>query len=123
VKPPVNCKNCREFVLQRFVLMKDLQAAGYLNMWGAEVTSDFFLHKRTYISPTEGLDPFYRPAFRIDPQYKSYFKPTMLTDRDGNLIEDLHEDLCVAAKAGLANYGQVSAPPLAASVQSNRERN
>ena len=62
-----------------------------------------FQQKRTYFSPTEGLDPFYRPAFRIDPQYESYFKPTMLTGSDGNLVEDLHEDLYVAPKAGLAN--------------------
>lgn len=34
----------REFVLERFALMKDLQSEGYLNMWGAEVTSDFFLN-------------------------------------------------------------------------------
>lgn len=34
----------RDFVRQRFALMKQLQAEGYLNMWGAEVTSDFFLN-------------------------------------------------------------------------------
>jgi len=44
-----NFASCeREFVLQRFALMKDLQAQGYLNMWGAEVTSDFFL-SRDYV--------------------------------------------------------------------------
>jgi hypothetical protein len=35
----------QEFMLQRFALMKELQAQGYLNMWGAEVTSDFFLNR------------------------------------------------------------------------------
>lgn len=60
-------------------------------------------HKRTYLSPTEGLDPFYRPAFRVDPQYESYFQPTMLTDSEGNLVEALREDLAVKMPADLAN--------------------
>jgi hypothetical protein len=60
-------------------------------------------HQRTYLSPTEGLDPFYRPAFRVDAQFESYFQPTMLTDGQGNLSEDLQADLAVKAPAELAN--------------------
>jgi len=60
-------------------------------------------HKRTYLSPTEGLDPFYRPALRVAAQYESYFIPTMLTDNDGNLVEALQADLGVKAPAALAN--------------------
>ena len=39
----------QEFVLQRFVLMKDLQAAGYLNMWGPKSPVIFFCIMNTWI--------------------------------------------------------------------------
>lgn len=48
---------------------------------------------RTFVGSTEPLDAVYRPAFSIDSRYQHYFKPTMLTDEDGNLVEELHEDL------------------------------
>ena len=48
---------------------------------------------RTFIGPTEPLDAVYRPAFPIDSRYEGYFKPTMLTDEEGNLVEELHQDL------------------------------
>lgn len=49
--------------------------------------------KRTNISTTEILDPVYRPLFRVDSRYESYFKPTMLTDIRGQLSSDLADDL------------------------------
>ncbi len=48
---------------------------------------------RTFIGSSQPLDPVYQPAFPIDPRYRHYFKATMLTDKDGNLNEALHDDL------------------------------
>jgi hypothetical protein len=31
----------------------------------------------------------YTLAFHVSPKYKNYFKPTMVTDRTGNLTEDI----------------------------------
>ncbi|HEX9628556.1 MAG TPA: hypothetical protein VF961_00940, partial [Pyrinomonadaceae bacterium] len=44
---------------------------------------------RTYISTTEPLDHMYTPAFRVDSQFESYFQPTMVTDAEGELHEDI----------------------------------
>src|SRR5882672_2889163 len=44
---------------------------------------------RTYISTTEPLDHMYTPAFRVDSRFESYFKPTMITDKQGELHEDI----------------------------------
>ena len=44
---------------------------------------------RTYISTTEPLDHMYTPAFRVDSRFESYFKPTMVTDKQGELHEDI----------------------------------
>ena len=49
--------------------------------------------RRTFIGSSEPLDSVYRPAFPIDSRYQHYFKPTMLTDKDGHLNEALHPDL------------------------------
>jgi hypothetical protein len=62
-----------------------------------------FKYRRTFLSTTEALDPAYTPAFRVDACYESYFKPTMLTDSEGNLTEDLQEDLTEKVPTGLAN--------------------
>ncbi|UCD82403.1 MAG: hypothetical protein JSW26_13545 [Desulfobacterales bacterium] len=48
---------------------------------------------RTYIGATEPLDAFYKPAFRLDSKFETYFQPTMLTDGQGDLCEDLQADL------------------------------
>ncbi len=45
--------------------------------------------RRTYVSSTEPLDHMYKPAFRVDSRFESYFKPTMVTDKSGALHEDL----------------------------------
>lgn len=50
-------------------------------------------HKRTFIGPTEPLDSVYTPKFPVDSHYESYFKPTMLTDGEGNLCDALRADL------------------------------
>jgi hypothetical protein len=44
---------------------------------------------RTYVSTTELPDQTYTPAFRVDSRFEKYFQPTMVTDRNGNLAEDL----------------------------------
>jgi hopanoid C-2 methylase len=51
---------------------------------------------RTFVGSTELLDRVYQPAFPIDPRYQHYFLPTMLTDKEGNISEALHEDLLPA---------------------------
>lgn len=48
---------------------------------------------RTFIGPTEQLDPVYSPAFTIDSRYRQYFKPTMLTNPNGELAGAFHQDL------------------------------
>ncbi|HVO65036.1 MAG TPA: hypothetical protein VMT12_01015 [Syntrophales bacterium] len=50
-------------------------------------------HARTYIGSTEPLDSVYIPAFPVDSKFRHYFKPTMLTDSNGDLSEYLNEDL------------------------------
>lgn len=44
---------------------------------------------RTYISTTEPLDAVYTPAFRVASRFERYFQPVMVTDKSGNLSEDL----------------------------------
>jgi hopanoid C-2 methylase len=44
---------------------------------------------RTYVSSTEPLDHMYTPAFRVDSRFEDYFKPTMVTDKRGELHEDI----------------------------------
>jgi hopanoid C-2 methylase len=58
--------------------------------------------KRTYISSSERLDKTYQPAFAVDPRYKHYFAPTMLTDRHGEIAKNLREDICASAHASSA---------------------
>ena len=44
---------------------------------------------RTFISSTEPLDHMYSPAFRVDARFESYFNPTMVTDKRGELHQDI----------------------------------
>ncbi|HKZ79588.1 MAG TPA: radical SAM protein [Pyrinomonadaceae bacterium] len=44
---------------------------------------------RTFISTTEPLDQVYTPAFRVDSRFTNYFKPTMVTDKRGELHQDM----------------------------------
>ncbi len=52
-----------------------------------------FKKKRTHLGPDEALDTFYKPAFPVDYNLRHYFKPTMLTDKTGNISENLAVDL------------------------------
>ncbi len=49
--------------------------------------------QRAFIGSYDRLDPAYQPAFAIDPHYRHYFKPTRLTDREGNICESLLPDI------------------------------
>jgi hopanoid C-2 methylase len=49
-------------------------------------------NKRTFVGTTEPLDSVYHPAFQVDSRYRHYFKPTMLTDENGDLCEALAPD-------------------------------
>jgi hypothetical protein len=44
---------------------------------------------RTYVSTTEPADQTYTPAFRVDSRFEKYFQPTMVTDKSGNLANEL----------------------------------
>ena len=44
---------------------------------------------RTHLSTTEILDGVYTPAFRVESRYAHYFKPTMVTDAEGNLSKQM----------------------------------
>lgn len=54
---------------------------------------------RTYISTTEPLDAVYTPAFRVASRFEKYFQPLMVTDKNG----DLSEDLINSGMPGLSN--------------------
>jgi hypothetical protein len=45
--------------------------------------------RRSYISSTEPLDRLYTPAFRVESRFERHFRPTMVTDHDGQLHDDL----------------------------------
>lgn len=44
---------------------------------------------RTHVSSTEPLDRVYTPAFRLDSRFERYFRPTMVTGRNGQMHDDL----------------------------------
>jgi hopanoid C-2 methylase len=46
---------------------------------------------RTFISSTEPLDALYKPAFPVTSRFEHYFQPTMVTDANGQLHEDVAE--------------------------------
>ncbi len=56
-------------------------------------SNSFKRRPRTFVGSTEPPDSVYQPAFPIDSRYEHYFRPTMLTDEDGNLCDALHPDL------------------------------
>jgi hypothetical protein len=49
--------------------------------------------RRSHLSTTEILDKVYKPAFRVDSCYQSYFKPTFLTDEAGEISKELESDI------------------------------
>ena len=44
--------------------------------------------RRTHVSTTEPLDDVYRPRLRVASRYEPYFRPTMVTDDDGDLTDE-----------------------------------
>jgi hopanoid C-2 methylase len=60
---------------------------------GGIFINNFKKRSRTFIASTEPLDNVYKPAFHVNSNYENYFKPTMLTDHEGNLSDALHADL------------------------------
>lgn len=44
---------------------------------------------RTHISATELLDQVYTPAFRLESRFERHFRPTMVTDQNGEVHVDL----------------------------------
>jgi len=53
--------------------------------------------ERTYFGPTETLDPLYKPMIRVADRFRHYFRPTMVTDAEGELASELVPDLGTAA--------------------------
>ena len=49
--------------------------------------------RRTYLSTTEIVDDVYQPAFRVDGRFERYFRPTLLTDVNGDIAEELQPDI------------------------------
>lgn len=49
--------------------------------------------QRSYISTTETIEQSYTPAFKVDSRFFSYFEPTMLTDENGMISENLADDI------------------------------
>ena len=49
--------------------------------------------RRTHLSTTEVLDKVYQPAFSVKTCYQSYFRPTMLTDENGEITKELEADI------------------------------
>lgn len=48
---------------------------------------------RTFITTTEPVGPLYDPIFPIDSRFQHHFKPTMITDDQGELADEVAEDL------------------------------
>lgn len=51
--------------------------------------------RQTYYGPTEGLDAFYTPRFRVDARFRDHFRPTMITDATGVPHPDVAADLAM----------------------------
>ncbi len=48
---------------------------------------------RTYVTGSEPIGPLYKPLFSLPDRFQSYFEPTMVTDADGQLCDELRPDL------------------------------
>ncbi|HVY07775.1 MAG TPA: radical SAM protein [Burkholderiales bacterium] len=47
---------------------------------------------QTFYAPTESLDDFYRPVMPVRAELQHYFRPTMITDAQGGIAEDIAAD-------------------------------
>lgn len=61
--------------------------------------------RRTHVSSTEPLDRVYTPAFRLGSGFERYFRPTMVTDENGQM----HDDLIDSGLFGTQPIAKVSA--------------
>lgn len=48
---------------------------------------------RTHVAGSEQLDETFNPAFRVAERYQSWFRPTLVTDREGRISDELAADL------------------------------
>ena len=48
---------------------------------------------RSYVAGSECLDEAYKPAFKVAAQYQSWFQPTLVTDHEGRISNELASDL------------------------------
>jgi len=56
------------------------------------------IDRRTYVTTSEDPGLLYRPAWPVDPAYASWFRPTMITNGEGQLVEELRDDLAPARR-------------------------
>jgi hopanoid C-2 methylase len=75
--------------------------------------------RRTHVSSTEPLDAQYTPAWPVDSRFESWFRPTMLTDADGRLSEEIAEDVLADRPATPSTGYLVPAPRAAAASASS----
>ena len=52
--------------------------------------------RQTYYGPTEALDPFYTPRFRVEARFRDHFRPTMITDAEGAPHPDIAADVAAS---------------------------
>jgi hypothetical protein len=62
---------------------------------------------QTYYAPTEHLDGFYQPAMPVRADLERYFRPTLITDSDGRIAEDVAADLAPAMATPAQNRVEV----------------
>jgi len=66
--------------------------------------------KLTYITTTQPLGPLYNPMFAVPEQYRDYFRPTIVTDGEGELEFEIAENLARAfALTSKTNDASISA--------------
>jgi len=64
----------------------------------------------TYITTTQPLGPLYNPMFAVPEQYRDYFRPTIVTDGEGELEFEIAENLARAfALTSKTNDASISA--------------
>jgi len=54
--------------------------------------------RQTYYGPSEALDPFYTPRFRVESRFRDHFRPTMITDAAGAPHPDIADDLAACVR-------------------------
>jgi hypothetical protein len=78
---------------------------------------------RTFISSTEPLDYQYKPAFPVGSRFEPYFRPTMVTDANGQLHEDVAELTACATDTPPVRAQGSTARPLAQPAQQGQNIN